>query len=54
MNGFNCLTIALSLMDILDFILVLFTILVGVGILISLWNLNIALRIYIDRHKSDR
>ena len=39
------------MLDLLDFILILFIFFVGIGILISLWNINIALRIYIRLNK---
>lgn len=41
----------ISMLALLDFILLSFSILVGIGVLISLWNINIALRIYIDQYK---
>ncbi len=39
------------MLALLDFILISFRILVGIGVLISLWNINIALRVYINRYK---
>ena len=39
------------MLALLDFILISFSILIGIGVLISLWNINTALRTYIDQHK---